>query len=163
MIPHLEHQVDVELAFEILQGAEPLQEAKNFMNLTKEERAVNTEKWKIAADWVAWWRKPKIVQMFTKCFKDMTDADWQIFPTTTNAVKSQNKIGNAKTTLFVAVLENFYRIDKRSCYQTLAAQMGISIGDSSFVRKKKNEQRKMRRIRKKFIVGNQSVEYEADE
>lgn len=36
MIPHLEHQVDVELAFEILQGAEPLQEAKNFMNLFKE-------------------------------------------------------------------------------------------------------------------------------
>ena len=136
-IQFLERQEDVCLAFDILTGTKELQEAEAFIHLTEEELSVNTEKWVGAVNWANWWQRPRIVKMFTKCFKDMTDAVWGQCPNTTNAIESHNKISNAKTTLLVSALAHFYRVDKRTTLRMLAAEMGIRIGDTMATKKRK--------------------------
>ena len=148
-IQFLERQEDVCLAFDILTGTKELQEAEAFIHLTEEELSVNTEKWVGAVNWANWWQRPRIVKMFTKCFKDMTDAVWGQCPNTTNAIKSHNKISNAKTTLLVSALEHFYRVDKRTTLRMLAAEMGIRIGNTMATKKRKKTARRRRRLRSK--------------
>ena len=128
--------------------------------MNEEEKAVNTSGWVGATEWAEWWSRPRHVKMFTKSFKDMTDADWRACPRTTNAVESHNKISNAKTSLLICALEHYYRIDKRSAYQTLAAQLGIAVGTKAQKRKRLNDKRRSRRLRakKRHVEGEDKID-----
>ena len=159
-IPRLESQSDVLLSFDILSGVADVGEASCFISLNEEEKAVNTSGWVGATEWEEWWSRPRHVKMFTKSFKDMTDADWRACPRTTNAVESHNKISNAKTSLLICALEHYYRIDKRSAYQTLAAQLGIAVGTKAQKRKRLNDKRRSRRLRakKRHVEGEDKID-----
>ena len=161
-IPYLQNQEDVSVAFDILQGSLPLKDALSFVSLDESELSVNTDKWNAAYDWAQWWQRPQTLKMFTKSFKDMSDADWEICPTTTNAVESHNKASHANTKNFVASLTYYYNVDKRSIHQTIAAEQGIPIGISVTKRKQLNEKRKIRRVKARLACedgsGDESCE-----
>ncbi len=73
----------------------------------------------------------------------MTDADWEICPRTTNAVEAHNKISNSShSSLLIVNLENWYRIDKNVCYDTIAAAAGVPVGVSLEKREKRNAVRR---------------------
>lgn len=151
-IPTLEHQKDVKLAFKVLCGETPLDSVNHIFKFSQTELSVKTDNWYKAKKWSEWWQKDRIIKMFSKSFKEMCDADWALCPTTTNAVESHNKISHTKTTLLVANLETYYRIDKRAAYNTLAASIGIKIGDPDDIKKRKKENREtLRRRRKREI------------
>ena len=146
-IPHLVDEDQVHLAFDILCGASPLQDACEFIDLNEKELLADTKNWNLFTEWVNWWTNPKRMKMFSKAFRDMTDADWEICPRTTNAVESHNKLSNARTTLFLSALSTYYRVDKKSAYESIAAEEGISIGPTMEQRRKRNVKRKLYRIR----------------
>ena len=155
-IPKLEKKSDVTLAFKILCGKSELDSALQFIDLTEKELDANTENWSKAKDWADWWQKERIIKMFAKSFKEMSDADWKVCPTTTNAVESHNKVSQTKTTLLLANLANYYEIDKNACTNTLLALSGIKIGDSEQTKKRKQENRVEARKRKRNA--NQNVD-----
>lgn len=82
----------------------------------------------------------------------MCSAVWlQMADTTIYRVEFHNKISHTKTTLLVANLETYYRIDKRAAYNTLAASMGIKIGDLDDIKDKKKRYREIVRRRKRQV------------
>jgi hypothetical protein len=95
-MPYLEHKIDVLLAFDIFNTAQPLIKARNFMELTDEELLVKTDGWEKAKNWADWWIRSRILKMFTKSWKTMDDVDWAACPSTTNAIESHNKIKSFK-------------------------------------------------------------------
>ena len=131
----------VSLAFKFFCRISELDNALQFIDLTEKELDANTENWSKAKDWADWWQKERIIKMFAKSFKEMSDADWKVCPTTTNAVESHNKVSQTKTTLLLANLANYYEIDKNACTNTLLALSGIKIGDSEQTKKRKQENR----------------------
>lgn len=159
-IPRLDNQSDVLVSFDILSGVAEIAEASSFLSLNEEELAASTTGWVAAEEWAEWWSRPRHVKMFTRSFKEMTDADWLACPRTTNAVESHNKISNAKTSLLICALEHYYRIDKRSAYQTLAAQLGVAVGTKAQKRKRLNDKRRTRRLRakKRHVEGEDEVD-----
>ena len=150
-IPTLEQQKDVKLAFKVLCGDAPLESINHIFKFKDTELSIKTDNWHKAKNWSDLWQKDRIVKMFLKSFKELCDADWLLCPTTTNAVESHNKISHTKTTLLVANLETYYRIDKRAAYNTLAASMGIKIGDLDDVKDKKKRNREIVRRRKRQV------------
>ncbi|KZS01638.1 Uncharacterized protein APZ42_001647 [Daphnia magna] len=111
--------------------------------LSEKELDADTKNCNAATEWVKWWTKPKNLKMFTKSFKDMTEADWQICPRTTNAVESHNKLSNARTTLFLAAFSTYYRVDKKSAYDSIAAELGVAVGPTKEQRRRNNKKRKI--------------------
>ncbi len=84
------------MAFEILCAKFDLSKARVFLQQeikcwANEIDDANNQGWEKACAWADWWGQPKVTQMFTKSFTEMTDADWAACPKTTNAVESQNK------------------------------------------------------------------------
>ncbi len=75
----------------------------------------------------------------------MTDADWEICPTTTNAVESQNKLSQVKSNHLTSMLGNYYRTDRNWVYRNRAAEEGIGIGLSQDQRKVVNKKRQQKR------------------
>lgn len=145
-IPKLEDEDHIALAFSILTGSSPLAQAGQFMQITPKELSVNTKNWTKARDWVKWWSRGKILTMFTKCYKDMTTADWENCPTTTNAVESQNKLTKIKSSCLTSNLRAIYLEDKKKAFQTLAAvKLGVKIGDNNPTKKRKQKLRIQRR------------------
>lgn len=126
-IPHLDDQAQVNLLFDVLCGLVPL-EASVIVSLNEKELDADTTNWNTATEWVKWWTKPKILKIFTKSFKDMSEADWKICPRTTNAVESHIKLSNARTTLFLSALSIYYRVDKKSAYDTLLPNWEQCVG-----------------------------------
>ncbi len=162
MIPKLVKKDTVDVAFDILSGVKPLNACK-FINLTEDELAVNTEKWSAAKKWAKWWRQPRVAKMFTKSFKEMTVADWDICPRTTNAVESHNKVGKTNTTILSQSLEKWYRIDKDSVYKTMAAQRGIRVGVTEEKRKRMNDNQRRHRRKKPKLSCDDDDDNDEDE
>jgi len=111
---------------------------------------VEPSSWNKAKAWAKWWNRPRIVKMFTKSFKEMSDADWELAPKTTNAVEAHNKISNSSHSSLLNVnLEHWYRVDRGHCYDTIAAAAGIPIGVPLETREKKNAARRRKRNKPK--------------
>ncbi len=155
-IQFLDDQVEVNLLFDVLCGLVPLDEASDIVGLSDTELNVDTTNWNAATEWVKWWTKPKVLKMFTKSFKDMSEADWDICPRTTNAVESHNKLSNARTTLFLSALSTYYRVDKKSAYDSIAAELGVAVGPTKEQRRRNNKKRKLYRLRAKSTIVEQS-------
>ena len=49
----------------------------------------NTSQWKKPTNWMEWFTYPKIIKMFNKSFKGITETDWTLCPKTTNAEDAQ--------------------------------------------------------------------------
>jgi len=130
-IPSLAEGNDTFLAFAILCDDVSLEEekAKNFLtkHLGFDRRALNqalkvdTGKWRGAKSWAEWWSTPTNLAMFTKSFAEMTDAEWEVVPKTTNAVESLNKVSQVNSTLFTNMMERYYRIDRNSALEVNAS------------------------------------------
>ena len=153
-IPYLEHQEDVTLAFTILTGKAKmsLPEAKKLLietvGLTKQQLTVDSS-WSKATDWAKFWQRPKIAKMFTKAFKEMCDADWEICAKTTNAVESQNKLSKVDTSALLPVLESLYSTDRQNAYREVAVKNGISTGVSEAKRTTQNKKKSIARKKPK--------------
>lgn len=102
--------------------------------------------------------------MFSKALQDMTDTDWSLFPSNTNAVESQNKLSQIHTNKFLTVVRQFYTTEKNCIYKTLAAANGIGAGPSQAKRKTINAQRQSnRRTKRAKLKGNQKCTSEEPE
>ena len=154
-LPQLQTENEVMLAFDILKGEKPFadEEAQEFLlgviGLNQEEASINNETWTSEKTWVDWWSKPRTLKMFTKALKEMTDADWNLFPDNTNAVESQNKVSQVDTNKFLNAVRHYYVTDKNSIKLALAAAKGIGIGLSQEKRKAINAQRQSSRRNKR--------------
>ena len=110
-IPVLESRKEVMLALRILSGKVSFDDIAVHDLLTIKIRLDETEMeacaegWKEAEHWAVFWSKEKVVKMFTKACKDMTDAEWNSCPRTTNAVESQNALGKIKLKRFSLLLK----------------------------------------------------------
>ncbi len=123
-IPDLTEESQVFAAFDILSGETLLddEEAMRFLTetlgITDEKKlGADTSKWSAAKKWTEWWITQKHLKMFTNSFREMTDAEWDYCPKTTNAVESQNKLCKLNSTLFQTLMEKFYRMDKKCAYE----------------------------------------------
>ena len=148
-IPLLETKKEVTLAFNILRRKVSFDqiEARDFLTLKikldgDEMETTNAEGWEKAEHWAEFWTRDKVVKMFTKAFKEMTDADWNICPRTTNAVESQNALGKINSKTFLTVVENLYETDRNNAYSEVAAARGIKTGTTEKKRAIKNQKRK---------------------
>ncbi|KZS15331.1 Uncharacterized protein APZ42_019128, partial [Daphnia magna] len=150
------NNAQVNLLLDFLCGLVPLEEACDIVSLSKKKLDADTKNWNAAAKCVKWWTKPKVLKIFTKSFKDMTEDDWQICPRTTNAVESHNKLSNARTTLFLSALLTLYRVEQKSAYDSIAAELGVAVGPTKEQRRRNNKRRKMYRLRAKSKIVEQS-------
>jgi hypothetical protein len=154
-IPDLVSASDVTFAFELLKGEQPFseEESQQFLletiGLDQEEASVNNEEWIASKCWADWWMKPRTLKMFSKAYKEMTDADWALFPNNTNAVESQNRLSQINTNKLLNVVRQYYTTDKNSIYKSLAAGNGIGAGPSAEKRKATNIQRQISRRNKR--------------
>ncbi len=141
------------LAFDILSGKIQLDdpEAANFLRESIQLQPDQVD-WRKAEDWCNWWARSKVVKMFTKAFTEMTDAEWELCPRTTNAVEAQNKLSHASnSTSAIVQLDDWYREDKKHAFQYLAPQHGIQIGQSKLKRKESNKKRRKKRLQPKVV------------
>jgi len=157
-IPKIEIEEEVSLAFSILIGDTPFDDEEamellvNKVECSKDQLVVSTVGWNKAAEWAKFWTRPKILKMFTKAFTEMTDADWEICPRTTNACESQNKISNSKSTALISTLRNLYLTDRRSAHYNICAERGITTGVSETKRKLVNQKRNTRNSRPRLVL-----------
>ena len=164
-ICELQNREDVLLAFDILCAKIALDDprAVHFLeesfHLTQQQLdQVDSSKWGMAENYCAWWSKPKVVKMYTKAFSDLTDAEWELFRerSNTNAVESHNRLSHASnSTSAVVKLDDWYRQAKKVCYQHLAAEQGVQIGQSQQKRKENNAKRRKKDNQPKVVVAEE--------
>ncbi len=140
----------------------------NTIRLTDDELTIDTQGWDRATSWVKWWSRNKVLRMFSKPVSEMTDADWNICPKTTNAVESQNKLSQVKSNHLIAMLGNYYRTDRNWVYRNRAAEEGIGIGLSQDQRKVQNKKRQKSRKSKnkrniQMVEDDQRLDSDDDE
>lgn len=164
-LPELETKKEVTLVFNILSRKVDFDqiEARDFLTLKMEmERAevedMNTEGWEKAGPWAEFWAREKVVKMFTKAFKEMTEADWDICPRTTNAVESQNVLGKVKSKTFLTVIENLYETDRKNAFSEVASVRGIKTGTTEKKREIRNQKRKSTRYRPRVQIEDEDLE-----
>lgn len=126
--------------------------------LDETELEACTEGWKEAEHWTVLWSKEKVVNMFTKACKDMTDAEWSSFPRTTNAVESQNALGKIKSKTFLTVVENLFEIDLKHAFDEVATDCGIKTSTTEKMRAIRGQTRRSSRYRPTIANENDNLE-----